>query len=297
VLIESVENTLEIELVHIVTATLISIAFGMGLGLELADFRNILLAPKGVFVGMFGQLVALPVIAIILATFAGSPVVAAGLILVGVCPGGSSSNYFTYLAKGDVALSVSLTAVSGMLSVVSVPFFFNLASGMVLDSRMSVSLPVLDTMSRIFLYLIVPVIIGMTLRKLFTDIAERAKDWVANLAFVVLVALTPVLIAEHLSLLAGGVAHIFLLGALLIISTMGTGFGLGKLFGLNHPQTRSVTVEVGVQNVALAIVLALTFFEDSSYALVPVIYLLLMYIFVPAFVFYCRKNTSADTAQ
>jgi BASS family bile acid:Na+ symporter len=94
-----------------------------------------------------------------------------------------------------------------------------------------------------------------------------------------------------LTLLAGDVGHIFILVALLIVITMSIGFGLGKLSGLSLPQTRSLTVEIGTQNVALAIVLALTFFGDSSYALVPVIYLLLMYVFVPGFIIYCRRGT------
>ena len=280
---------MEIELVHVVTATLITIAFGMGLGLEINNFRTIVQAPKGVFLGMIGQLFMLPLVAIILASFAASPILVAGLILIGVCPGGSSSNYFAYLARGDVALSVSLTALSGMLSIVSVPFFFNIASGLLLDSRMSVSLPVIDTMQRIFLYLIVPVMAGMSYRKFFPDIAERRKGLVATAAFLVLLVLTPFLIADHLALLAGDVLHIFILVALLIVITMSMGFGLGKFSGLSLPQTRSLTVEIGVQNVALAIVLALTFFGDSSYALVPVIYLLLMFVFVPGFILYCRR--------
>ena len=288
---------MDIQLVHVVTATLITIAFGMGLGLELDNFRNIFRAPKGVFLGMFGQLIILPLVAIFLAFFAGSPILVAGLILIGVCPGGSSSNYFAYLARGDVALSVSLTALSGLLSVVSVPFFFNIASGLLLDSSVSVSLPVLDTMLRIFLYLIVPVMVGMTCRKFFPDIADKRKGLVATAAFVVLVALTPVLIAEHLTLLAGDVWLIFVLVALLIVTTMSSGFALGKFSGLSLPQTRSLTVEIGVQNVALAIVLALTFFENSSYALVPVIYLLLMYVFVPGFILYCRKGKTGQGTQ
>lgn len=272
------------------------IAFGMGLGLEPVNFRNIFLVPKGMFIGMVGQLLLLPLVAIILASFAASPIVIAGLILVGVCPGGSSSNYFAYLAKGDVALSVSLTAVSGLLSVVSVPFFFNIAGGLLLDTQMSVSLPVLKTMQTIFLYLILPVIVGMTCRKYFPEIADRSKGVVATIAFAVLVVLTPFLIKEHMSTLAGGVGPIFLLVALLMIITMGLGFAMGKFFGLNVAQTRSVTIEIGVQNVALSIVLAVTFF-GSSYALVPVIYLLLMYIFVPAFIVYCRKGNSATAIQ
>ena len=117
-------------MVHVVTAALITIAFGMGLGLEINNFRNIFKAPKGVLLGMVGQLLILPMVAIILASFAASPIWIVGLILIGVCPGGSSSNYFTSLARGDVALSVSLTALSGMLSIVSVPFLFNIASGL-----------------------------------------------------------------------------------------------------------------------------------------------------------------------
>ncbi len=288
---------MEIELVHVVTATLITIAFGMGLGLEINNFRNIFQAPKGIFLGMFGQLLMLPLVAIILASFAASPILVAGLILIGVCPGGSSSNYFTYLARGDVALSVSLTALSGMLSIVSVPFFFNIASGLLLDSKMSVALPVIDTMLRIFLYLIVPVMVGMVCRKFYPDIAERRKGLVATAAFVVLLVLTPFLISEHLILLAGDVGHIFILVALLIVITMSIGFGLGKFSGLSLPQTRSLTVEIGVQNSALAIVLALTFFGDSSYALVPVIYLLLMFVFVPGFILYCRRGKAEQTTQ
>jgi BASS family bile acid:Na+ symporter len=281
---------LEIGMVHVVTAALITIAFGMGLGLEINNFRNIFKAPKGVLLGMVGQLLILPLVAIILASFAASPIWIVGLILIGVCPGGSSSNYFTSLARGDVALSVSLTALSGMLSIVSVPFLFNITSGLLLDSSMSVSLPVMPTMLRIFLYLIVPVMVGMICRKFLPDIAERRKGLVATAAFLVLLALTPFLIAEHLSLLVGDVGHIFILVALLIVITMSMGFGLGKFAGLNLPQTRSLTIEIGVQNVALSIVLALTLFEDSSYALVPVIYLLLMYVFVPGFILYCRRN-------
>ena len=281
---------MEIELVHVITATLILIAFGMGLGLGLDNFRNILFAPKGVFIGMFGQLVLLPLAAVFLASFADSPILIVGLILIGVCPGGSSSNYFTYLARGDVALSVSLTALSGILSVVSVPFVFNIASGMLLHSSVSVSLPVVDTMLRIFLYLIVPVMVGMTCRNFFPEFSDRRKGLIATAAFAVLVALTPVLIAEHLRLISGQAWLIFVLVALLIIFTMGSGFTLGKITGLSLPQTRSLTIEIGVQNVALAIVLALTFFGDSAYALVSVIYLVLMYVFVPAFIFYCRRG-------
>ena len=184
-----------------------------------------------------------------------------------------------------------------MLSIVSVPFFFNIASGLLLDSKMSVALPVIDTMLRIFLYLIVPGMVGMVCRKFYPDIAERRKGLVATAAFVVLLVLTPFLISEHLILLAGDVGHIFILVALLIVITMSIGFGLGKFSGLSLPQTRSLTVEIGVQNSALAIVLALTFFGDSSYALVPVIYLLLMFVFVPGFILYCRRGKAEQTTQ
>ncbi len=279
---------MEIQLVHLVTATLILIAFGMGLGLEADNFRKIIVAPKGIVLGSMGQLILLPLIALVLAFFAVSPAVAVGILLIGVCPGGSSSNYLSYLAKGDVALSVSLTVISGMLSVVTVPVFFNIATGLVLGSSISVTLPVLDSMMRIFLYLVTPVILGMVIRHYLIGFAEKWKGWVASLAFVALLIETPFLISEHLQNLSGSIGGMIILVALLILITMGSGFFIGRIFGLPITQTRSLTVEIGVQNIALAIVLALTYFDEPEYVVAPVLYLFLMYVFVPAFIVLCR---------
>ena len=137
---------MELSMVHFVTVTLMTIAFGMGLGLEVADFSRLATAPKPVLVGLCGQIVLLPLVAMGLASMVPVTTVAVGLLLMGVCPGGSSSNYFSYIARGDVALSVTLTAVTGMFSALYVPVLFNFAAGVVLDTEINVYLPVARTM-------------------------------------------------------------------------------------------------------------------------------------------------------
>jgi len=116
---------MELNLLTFVTISLMLVAFGMGLGLKVNDFKTVATRPKGLIAGSAGQILLLPAVAVALASFFDNPIVVVGLLLIAVCPGGSTSNYFTYLARGDVALSISMTAISGSLAAVTVPLFFN----------------------------------------------------------------------------------------------------------------------------------------------------------------------------
>lgn len=273
-----------------VTACLMTIAFGMGLGLQFADFANVAKRPRGVAAGAVGQILLLPAIATLLAAASGNVAVAVGLLLIAVCPGGATSNYFTYLARGDVALSITLTAVSGSLAALSVPVIFNAASNLILDQSSSLTLPFLPTVGRILLFLVLPAVAGMVLRQVRPKFSSRIQPYVANGGFALLMILTPFLVVRFFGELEGIALAAFFWCAVLIPVMMGLGAVLGRLAHLPGAQIRALPIEVGVQNVALAITLALTFFDDPQYTAVPIAYLILMFVFVPAYVAIARKK-------
>ncbi len=275
-------------MVDAAAVTLMSIAFGMGLGLEVKDFNRLATAPRPVLVGLCGQILLLPLVATMLASLVVAPELAAGLLLMGVCPGGSSSNYFSFLARGNIALSVSLTALTGMLSVLYVPLTFNFAANLILGAETEVALPVWRTMKSILLFLVVPVICGMTVRVWRRQWAVKWMSPVATTGFVLLILVSPILVWDYFVELDGVVAAVTRVVAILFVIMIPLGYALGKFTGLVEADRRSITVEIGVQNVALALYLSITFFKDISYVIVPIAYLILMWIFVPGFIVVCR---------
>lgn len=280
---------MKLDPVTLVTASLMLVAFGMGLGLRVGDFKNVAARPKGLVAGSASQILLLPAVAVAIASFVDNPIVVVGLLLIAVCPGGSTSNYFTFLARGDVALSISLTAISGSLSVVTVPLVFNGAAAWLLDQSVDVSLPVFRTMRSIFLFLIAPVIAGMVIKHFRDTFAGRIQGVVATSGFIALLPLTPFLIREQFGELYAVAGPAFLACAVLIPTMMALALAISRVLGLPDAQRRALPVEVGVQNVALAILLALTFFEDARYTAVPIAYLILMYVFVSGYVAIARK--------
>ena len=285
---------MNIDLVTFVTVALATIAFGMGLGLKFDDFAALAKVPRATMAGIAGQIVFLPVIAGLIALLAPSPALAMGLILVGVCPGGSSSNYFSYLARGDVALSVSLTAISGSLAILTVPLVFNFIAGQVVGQTFAIELPVAKTMRDIALFMLAPLLAGMAIRSFKPELAQRVQSFVANAAFALLVGLTPFLIGQHFNLVMPVIWPSFVLASTLLIATLILGLGLSKLLGISPPQARSLSIEIGVQNVALAIFLALSYLDNPAYVIIPVTYLIMMYAILPIYIVVVRKNGIED---
>ena len=285
---------MNIDLVTLVTVALATIAFGMGLGLKFDDFAALAKEPRAAMAGIAGQIVFLPVIAGLIALLAPSPALAMGLILVGVCPGGSSSNYFSYLVRDDVALSVSLTAISGSLAILTVPLVFNFIAGQVVGQTFPIELPVAKTMRDIALFMLAPLLAGMAIRSFKPELAQRVQSFVANAAFALLVGLTPFLIGQHFNLVMPVIWPSFVLASTLLIATLILGLGLSKLLGISPPQARSLSIEIGVQNVALAIFLALSYLDNPAYVIIPVTYLIMMYVVLPIYIVVVRKNGIED---
>jgi BASS family bile acid:Na+ symporter len=273
------------------------LAFGMGLGLTLRDFANVTTRPTGVITGSASQIVLMPAVAVAIASLVDDPIVIGGLLLIAVCPGGATSNYFTYLARGDVALSITLTAISGSLAALTVPLVFNAAMARLVGRSVDVFLPFWQTMRSILLFLVVPVIVGMIVKRCWSAWAERSQAKVATGGFIILLILTPLMVGEQFRQLANVIVPAFVWCGVFIPTMMGLGLVLSRLVRLPPAQRRALPIEVGVQNVALAIFLALTFLEDPRYTAVPVAYLILMFVFVPGYVVAARRDASCTSAH
>jgi BASS family bile acid:Na+ symporter len=254
------------------------ITLAMGLGLQVADFKRVLEAPRATVVGALSQLVLLPAVGFLVAwAFALPPELAVGLVLLTAAPGGPSSNLYTHLARGDVALSVTLTAISGVATIVTIPFVVALALDLFLGRDHTVTLPVGQTIVQIALVVALPLAVGMGLRARRPALALRLERWLLWLSVLLLV----VLIAGAVAREAGRVTdYLQVLGlpvAVVAAAGMLLGFLASRLARLGPPQAVTIAIEVGMQNAALAIGIAMGPLANDAMAMPAVIYGLLAY--------------------
>ncbi len=283
---------------NIITGVFLPIAiaiimWGMGLSLVLDDFRRVLFYPKAVAIGLFGQLVALPLIGYIIAsTFNLPPEYAVGLMIIALCPGGPTSNLISFLARGDVALSVTLTAVSNTVTVITIPPLVNWMLLEFMGQGTTLQLPFAQTVVQIALLTIVPVALGMWVRAKRPAFAAEA-DFpvkVASMTLLVLVILAAIIRERAIIVQAfidvGPATLALSAGSILV------GFGIAVALGLNWSQRITTGVEVGIQNGTLAIALAsgATFLNNPEMAIPPAIYSLVMFGTAAAFGFFVNAR-------
>ena len=269
---------------NLFTAVLLPLALaivmlGMGLSLVPEDFKRITRYPKAVAVGTVCQVLLLPLIgALITLVVPMQPAIAVGLIVLAVCPGGPSSNLVTYLAKGDVALSVTLTAVSSIITVFTIPLFTNLALQYFLGKSAAIALPIGSTMLQIFLITLLPTAIGMAIRHQFPDIARRLEKQMSRFAVGLLALIIVLLLVREGSKLPGFVVQVGIGVVLLNLLAMLAGFLAGKLFRLSLAQQICIAIEVGIQNGTLAITITAGLLNNPDMAVPAAVYSLLMYV-------------------
>lgn len=275
-------------------AGLIFIMFGMGLGLTAADFKRVILSPKAKLVGCAAQLLALPVLAFTIATVFRMPGdLAAGLMLIAVCPGGVTSNVISHLSRGDIPLSVTLTAISSVVTVFTIPLLMKLSMTHFLGSHAVIELPFLKTFIQLFAVTLLPIIIGMFVHARFPGFSQRMARPVNlfSIIFLAVVILAAVLKEKDLG------AQIAIAGpavAALNICGMALGFGLAMGFGLPRAQQVTITIEVGIQNATLALAIALGILESPRLAIPAVVYGLFMFFTGAAMIaIFGRKPRSA----
>lgn len=275
---------------------LMFIMFGMGLGLRPTDFSRVVFSPKAKLLGLVLQLITLPALAFALASAFRLPGdLAVGLMLVAACPGGPTSNVISHLSRGDTALSVTLTAVSSLVTVFTIPLVIALSMTHFLEGEAVVRLPFWKSLAQLMAVTVVPIVAGMVVhakRPLFSRRMASPVNLFA-LVFLGLVIVAAVMqepeLAEQIAAVGPAVVSLNLAG-------MAVGFGVAAFFRLSRPQRVSITVEVGIQNATLALAIALGILDSPRLAIPAVVYGLFMFVSGAAMIVcFGRKATAASS--
>lgn len=274
---------------------LIVLMFLLGIDLDRKAFAGVARNPKAVFTGMVGQIVLLPLIAFGLAWVLGlSPVYFMGLVLVACCPGGSSSNVFSMLAKGDVALSVTLTAMSSIITLFTLPVIMEFVSRFVSETAgVEVNLPIGKLLVQNIVLLFVPLFAGTLFKHFFPAKATKVGKVLGKAAFPALMILALVFFLQYWQEIADNFAVLGVSAALLILSAMACSSLLSRVAGSGSKARRTIVIEVGMQNAAQAIAIASSpfIFNSGEMALPAIIYALLMNVILLTYVYFIRlKN-------
>lgn len=266
-------------LVHLfLPATVALIMLAMGLGLTLQDFKRLAQKPKAAVVGLVCQMILLPLCGFLVAwVFELGPELAVGMVVLTACPGGAHSNLFTNLARGDTALSVTLTAVAGVLTVVTIPLIANLAIAIFADGNPGLSLPLGETIGKVFGLMALPIVVGMVVRAKTEKYALLFEKIVKSVAVVMLLLLVTGAAGRQANRLVELAQEVGLPVVILNVGTMLIGFGATRMLKLPGRQTIAIVMEVGIQNSALAVSLIMSFFGES-FAVPAIVYSLFVYL-------------------
>lgn len=272
--------------IFIVLPILTLLMFDLGLTLQPRDFVFIVRKPRAAIVGLFGQLIMLPLIAYAVASiFSLPPIFFIGVMLIACCPGGSSSNIFSMLAKGDVALSVSLTALSSVITLATVPAIMQWVTVYVGASQ-GIQLPVINLLMQNVFTMLAPIVLGILCRKYYSNVAMKLDRVLSKIAFPALMLLAGIFFVQHYDTIT---THFSVLGMcvglLLLTAVALSGVG-SRCLRLNNKERRTIVIEVGMQNAAQAIAVASSpfVFNDGRIAIPAIVYALLMNVVLLTYV-------------
>lgn len=278
--------------IWIVLPILTLLMFDLGLSLRVEDFGKVFRQPGPLAVALFGQIVLLPAIALGLASvFHLPPVFFIGLILIACCPGGSSSNVFSKLAGGDVALSVTLTAISSIITLFTIPLIMSWATDLVGES-VGISLPVGNLIKQNLLLMLLPVVLGLILHYAWPDGAAKTDRILGRLAFPLLLLLITVFYIQHHKTILANIGILGLCVTALILVAILCSSLLSRLVRTGEKQRRTVVIEVGMQNAAQAIAIASSpfIFANDQMAIPAILYSLMMNIVLLIYVGLVRRK-------
>lgn len=278
--------------IFIVLPILTLLMFDLGLTLKPQDFKLIAQRPKPVIVGLIGQIVLLPLIAWLIIrvlspfNFHLSPLFIIGIMLVACSPGGSSSNVFSMLAKGDVALSVTLTACSSIITLFTLPLIMAWVTASVRMSDISIQLPIGNLLMQNIVLMVVPISIGFVVNIFREQTAAKIHNVLKRIAMPALVLLVTVFFFQHKQTIVEEFTSLGLTMTLLILATTGCGALLSWLLHLTAKERRTLVIEIGMQNAAQAITIACSplIFNNEIIAIPAIIYALMMNLILLAYV-------------
>tara|TARA_B110000881_G_C18580997_1_gene521697 strand:- start:979 stop:1827 length:849 start_codon:yes stop_codon:yes gene_type:complete len=267
------------------------IMLGLGTSLTLEEFKRVVKQPKDFIVGFICQLVLLPIIAFALIKIMNTPIeLALGVMIIAAAPGGVTSNILTKFAKGDVALSVSLTAVISLISVVSVPFIVFKSAEILQVSYIEKNISMLGISLKMFFVVTLPVIVGMLIRKYATSFISDKTQIIQRLSVLLFIIVFLAIWVEEWKNIYSFLVRAGSITLTLNIVMMLVGYYVAKLFITGSPQRKCISLECGLQNGTLAVFVGTQLFDEMVYLVPAASYALFMFVTAILFVFIVRKN-------
>ena len=270
------------------------IMLGLGMSLTIQDFLRVIKVPKDFFIGFICQLILLPIVAFCLIKLLNTPAeLAIGVMLIAAAPGGVTSNILTKFAKGDVALSISLTAIISLVSIISVPFIIFYSIEIFEIDNISKDVSMLEIALKMFFIVTVPVIIGMIIKKYANNFINNKALIIQRISILLFVLVFIAIYIEEWNNIVSFITRAGLIALILNITMMIIGFYIAKYFASGVAQQRCISLECGLQNGTLAAFVGTQIFDGSSMIfIVPAAaYALVMMITSIIFIFIIKKNT------
>lgn len=269
------------------------VMLGLGLSLSIDDFKRVVKYPKPVVVGLVCQMLVLPIACFAIARgFGLAPALAVGLMLLAASPGGATANLFSHLAKGDVALNVTLTAVNSVLSLLTLPLIVNFAMESFMGAGQYIPMQA-GKIIQVFAIVLVPVGLGMLVRSKRPDLAERSAGPVKVLSAIVLLLVVTFAVAKEREHIGDYFQQVGLAALAFNLVSMAVGYLVPRIVGIAERQAIAIGMEIGIHNGTLAIAIAgPTVLDNSTMAIPPAIYSLIMFFTAAAFGWMVSKRVA-----
>lgn len=270
----------------------------LGMTLTIADFRRIFTQPKPIFIGLFCQMVLLPLLGFAVAgIFALPAIYAISLVLLAVSPDGATSNLIIHAGDGDRALGITLTAITNMLAFLTIPFGLGIAYSIYGTGALDIDFPVVDTMIQVAVITLIPTLIGMGIRQWKPEFAENSKRWSKTFATVFLFLVILALIAQNWDVIVRDgprFAPAFI--ALNVVSLI-VGYYVPRFLKVDYVQSMTIAIETGLQNSTVSITVAITLLNNNDMAIIPGLYAIWMYVTGFALAFWMARRSSAPALE
>jgi len=263
----------------ILPLALFLIMFGMGMTLVAGDFKRVFKQPKAFAVGISAQMLLLPLLSLlIVSVFKLDPLIAVGLMILSFCPGGTFSNMFSLLAKGDVALSITLTAVVSMLAPFSIPLLTNLSMSHLLGEESDFTLPLLETILKLVVITVVPTLLGMLANHWKPDLCAKLGAAVKIFSTFFLFLIIAGIVKNNWASMPSFIQQVGIPALGLNVMALLVGFALASTLKLNRAQSVTIAYEVGIQNGTTALLVTSTILQNNMMSIAPTIYSLIMFV-------------------
>jgi len=264
-IVDTVRINFDTQTLWVLNLALAFVMFGIALEISVADFKQLVKKPKPILVGIFSQFLMLPAITFLLILFVKpAPSIALGMVMVAACPGGNISNFISHLAKGNTALSVSLTAIATLLAIVMTPFNLNFWGSMyepTANILSEVAISPLDMIQLVALLLGLPLFLGMWVNHQTPKLAKQLARILKIGSLLFFIILVFIALNNNREIFMEYISYVFWIVVLHNLVAFSTGFSLGKLFKLTNNDIKSITIETGIQNSGLGLLLIFTFFD------------------------------------